>query len=142
MMTRDMWEEVFRGFGKENSTMNATEFYVGNRFGLFIDRRSMKDNDLHGSSRLRLVPQNPPLLSTDKTKLSSYTPPPTQHHSFFKVQRRPFSLRQDRFVHRPQPRCCCPFFPLIYFKGLKTFGFFFRQISTYVTTGNEGNKCV
>ncbi|PFX34131.1 hypothetical protein AWC38_SpisGene1013 [Stylophora pistillata] len=54
MKTRDMWEEVFRGFGKENSAMNATDFYAGDRFGIFIDLRSMRDNDLRGS-RLRLV---------------------------------------------------------------------------------------
>ncbi|PFX14804.1 hypothetical protein AWC38_SpisGene21013 [Stylophora pistillata] len=54
MQARDMWEQVFRRFGKENSAMNATDFYAGDRFGLFIDLRSMRDNDLHGSG-LRLV---------------------------------------------------------------------------------------
>ena len=29
--------------------MNATDFFTGNNFGLFIDLRSMTDNDLHGS---------------------------------------------------------------------------------------------
>ena len=52
--TRDMWEEVFRIFGKENSAINAIDFYAGNRFALFIDLRSMIDKDLHGSG-LRLV---------------------------------------------------------------------------------------
>ncbi|PFX32995.1 hypothetical protein AWC38_SpisGene2097 [Stylophora pistillata] len=54
MKARDIWEKVFRRFGKENSPMNATDFYAGNRFGLFIDLRSMRDNDLHGLG-LRLV---------------------------------------------------------------------------------------
>lgn len=54
MQARDMWEEVFRRFGKENSAMNATDFYARERLGLFIDLRSMRDNDLHGSG-LRLV---------------------------------------------------------------------------------------
>ncbi|PFX12140.1 hypothetical protein AWC38_SpisGene23950 [Stylophora pistillata] len=54
MQARDIWEEVFRRFGKENSAMNATDIYTGDRFGLFIDLRSMRDNDLHGSG-LRLV---------------------------------------------------------------------------------------
>ena len=54
MKTRDMFEEVFRRFGKENSSMNATEFYAGDKFVLFIDLRSMKDNEFHGSG-LRLV---------------------------------------------------------------------------------------
>ena len=49
-----MWEEVFRRFGKENSTINPTDFYAGNRFAHFIDLRSMRDKDLHGSG-LRLV---------------------------------------------------------------------------------------
>ena len=29
--------------------MNATDFYAGDRFALFIDLRSTRDNDLHGS---------------------------------------------------------------------------------------------
>ena len=52
---------VFRRFGKENSAINTTDFYAGNRFALFIDLRSMRDKDLHGSG-LRLV---------NKKKLSS-----------------------------------------------------------------------
>ena len=47
-------EEVFKRFGKENSVMNRTDFYAGDRFCLFIDLRSMRDDDLHGSG-LRLV---------------------------------------------------------------------------------------
>ena len=34
--------------------MNRTDFYAGDRFCLFIDLRSMRDDDLHGSG-LRLV---------------------------------------------------------------------------------------
>ena len=51
MKMRDFWEERF---GKENSSLNATDFYAGDRFALFIDLRSMKENNLHGSG-LRLV---------------------------------------------------------------------------------------
>ena len=54
MKTRDFWEEIFRRFGKENSSLDATDFYTGDRFALFIDLRSMKENNLHGSG-LRLV---------------------------------------------------------------------------------------
>lgn len=54
MKTRDMWEEAFRRFGKENSSLTASEFYAGGRFTLFIDLRSMKENYLHGSG-MRLV---------------------------------------------------------------------------------------
>ena len=49
-----MWEEIFRRFGKENSTINARDVYSGDRFGLFTNLRSMRDNNLHGSG-LRLV---------------------------------------------------------------------------------------
>ena len=44
-----MWGEVSRRTRKENSAMNATDFYAGDRFALFIDLRSTRDNDLHGS---------------------------------------------------------------------------------------------
>ena len=54
MKTRDFWEEIFRRFGKENSSLVATDFYAGDRFALFIDLRSMKENNLHCSG-LRLV---------------------------------------------------------------------------------------
>ena len=54
MKIGDMWEEVFRRFGKENSAMNAIDSYTGDRFNPFIDLRSMNDNDRHGSG-LRFV---------------------------------------------------------------------------------------
>ena len=46
--TRDIWDEVFRIFGMDNTAMNATEFNARERFALFIDLRSMREND-HGS---------------------------------------------------------------------------------------------
>ena len=49
MKTRNMWEEVYGKFGKENSLMTLSDFYAGDRFALFFDLRSMKDNELHGS---------------------------------------------------------------------------------------------
>ena len=48
MKTGDLWEEVYRRFGKENGSMN------GDRFALFVDLRSLGENQLH-DSRLRLV---------------------------------------------------------------------------------------
>lgn len=54
---RDMWEELYRRFGKERgeqSSMSSTEFYAGDKFGLFLDLRSMDDNKLHGSG-IRMV---------------------------------------------------------------------------------------
>ena len=49
-----MWEEFLRRFDKENSAMNATDFYAGDSFGLFIDLRSLSDYDLNVSG-LRLM---------------------------------------------------------------------------------------
>ena len=55
---QDQWEEVLRHFGAINGditdNMDATKFYTGDKFGLFIDLRSMKDGKMHGSG-LRLV---------------------------------------------------------------------------------------
>ena len=54
METRDRWEELFRRFEEENGAINATDFYAGDRFALFIDLRSMRDSAVSGSG-LRLV---------------------------------------------------------------------------------------
>lgn len=35
-----MQEEVFKRFGKGKSVMNATDFYAGDRFALFVDLRT------------------------------------------------------------------------------------------------------
>ena len=45
METRDMWKEVLRRFEKENSAINATDFYAGDRFALFIDLRKWDSQD-------------------------------------------------------------------------------------------------
>ena len=44
----DFWDEMYRKFGKRDSSITPTEFYT-KKFGLFIDLRSMKDNDIVGS---------------------------------------------------------------------------------------------
>ena len=49
-----MERQVYRRLRKENSSMAPSDFYAGDRFALFIDLRSMKDNDLCGSG-MRLV---------------------------------------------------------------------------------------
>lgn len=54
---RDLWEEVLRYFGGnggKTDNMDATKFYTGNKFGLFIDLRSTRDGKMNGSG-LRLV---------------------------------------------------------------------------------------
>ena len=55
LKTRDAWEEVNRHFGRHaQSNMDATKLYTEDKFGFFIDLRSMADHDLHGSG-FRLV---------------------------------------------------------------------------------------
>lgn len=49
-----MWEEIYRKFRKENSSVTQGEFYIEDTLALFVDLRSMKENDLHGSG-LRLL---------------------------------------------------------------------------------------
>ena len=41
MKTRDFWEEIFRRFGKENSSLDATDFYTGDTVP---DRRNLTEN--------------------------------------------------------------------------------------------------
>ena len=69
MRTRGMWEEVFRRFGKENSAMNATDFFAADRLCLFIDLRSMKNNNLH-SSGLTLVNKKEGIQLVNNRKVS------------------------------------------------------------------------
>ena len=54
MMTNDLWKAIWKKFGKENSSMTETKFYAGGKYGVFIDLRSISDNDLHGSG-LKLI---------------------------------------------------------------------------------------
>lgn len=58
---KDLWEETSRfflnnghneknqGTNESDSDMNISKFYTSNRFSLFIDLRSLKDNALHGT---------------------------------------------------------------------------------------------
>ena len=70
MKIREMWEEVLRRFDKENSAINATDFYAGDSFGLFIDLRSLSDYDLHVSG-LRLMNRKEEVHLAIKRKPSS-----------------------------------------------------------------------
>ena len=69
MKTRDMFDEVFRRFGKEHSLMNVIDFYAEGKFALFVDLRSMKDNELHGSG-MRLVDTKDRVLLVQKIRKS------------------------------------------------------------------------
>ena len=53
----DMWREVSRFFGTKSGgrpNMNLTKYLTSNKFGLFIDLRSMTDTTLHANGQ-RLV---------------------------------------------------------------------------------------
>ena len=53
----DMWREASRFFGTKSGgrpNMNLTKYLTGNKFGLFIDLRSMADTTMHGNGQ-RLV---------------------------------------------------------------------------------------
>ena len=53
MEPREQWEEVLQHFAATNGgnrdNMDATKFYTGDKFGLFIDLRSMREGKMHGS---------------------------------------------------------------------------------------------
>ena len=50
---REQWEEVLQHFAATNGgntdNMHATKFYTEDKFGLFIDLRSMRDGKMYGS---------------------------------------------------------------------------------------------
>ena len=53
----DMWREASRFFGPKSGgrpNMSLTKYLTGNKFGLFIDLRSMADTTMHGNGQ-RLV---------------------------------------------------------------------------------------
>jgi len=68
----DMWHEVVRRFGKYDandhltSDMDATKFYTEDKFALFIDLRSMRDQDMHGSGLMLVKTQDGVLLEINR----------------------------------------------------------------------------
>ena len=64
----DFWEEMYRKFGKHETSMTPTKFYSGNIFGLFVDLRSMRDNMLHGSGKRWLTQKKVLLLGSLKVR--------------------------------------------------------------------------
>lgn len=51
--SKDIWEEASHFFVKTKSKtalMNLKKFYTEDKFGLFIDLRSMSDHSLHGEA--------------------------------------------------------------------------------------------
>ena len=71
MKTRDMFDEVFRRFVKEHSSMSVIDFYAGGKFALFVDLRSIKDNELHGSGMILMDTKDGVLLAINRTASGS-----------------------------------------------------------------------
>ena len=66
----DMWREPKRG-GSPN--MNITKYLTGNKFGLFIDLRSMADTTLHGNGQRLVNTQDGIQLTLERNTTGSGT---------------------------------------------------------------------
>ena len=74
----DMWNELTRYFNPRGHTpnrgrpnMNLTKYLTGNKFGLFIDLRSMADTTLHGNGQRLVNTQNGVQLEIERTSSGS-----------------------------------------------------------------------
>ena len=70
----DMWNELTRYFNphKQGSpNMNLTKYLTGNKFGLFIDLRSMADTTLHGNGQRLVNTQDGVQLEIERTASGS-----------------------------------------------------------------------
>ena len=72
---RDMWNELTRYFNPHAHTgrpnMNLTKYLAGNKFGPFIDLRSMADTTLHGNGRRLVNTQDGVTLEIERTASGS-----------------------------------------------------------------------
>ena len=72
---RDMWNELTRYFNPHAHTgrpnMNLTKYLDGNKFGLFIDLRSMADTTLHGNGQWLVNTQDGVTLEIERTASGS-----------------------------------------------------------------------
>ena len=72
----DMWHEVSRFFGTKSGgrpNMNLTKYLTGNKFGLFIDLRSMADTTLHGNEQRLVNTKNGIQLAIERNTTGSGT---------------------------------------------------------------------
>ena len=72
----DVWNELTRFFkprAKGSPNMNLTTYFTGNKFGLFIDLRSMADTTLHGNGQRLVNTQNGVQLEIERTTSGSGT---------------------------------------------------------------------
>ena len=72
----DMWREASRFFGTKSGgrpNMNLTKYLTGNKFGLFIDLRSMADTILHGNGQRLVNTQDGVQLAIERNTTGSGT---------------------------------------------------------------------
>ena len=72
----DMWREASRFFGKKSGgrpNMNLTKYLTGNKFGLFIDLRSMADTTMHGNGQRLVNTQDGIQLTIERNTTGSGT---------------------------------------------------------------------
>ena len=72
----DMWREASRFFESKSGgsrNMNLTKYLTGNKFGLFIDLRSMADTTMHGNGQRLVNTQDGIQLTTERNKTGSGT---------------------------------------------------------------------
>ena len=73
----DMWQELTRHFnphsGSGRSNMTLAKYLTGNKFGLWIDLRSMADTTMHGNGQRLVNTQDGVQLEIDRTASGSGT---------------------------------------------------------------------
>ena len=72
----DMWRDVSRFFGTKSGggpNMNLTKYLTDNKFGLFIDLRSIADTTMHGNGQRLVYTQDGVQLTIERNKTGSGT---------------------------------------------------------------------
>ena len=70
----DMWNKVSRFFGAKSGgrrNMNLTKYLTDNKFGLFIDLRSMADTTMHGNGQRLVNTKDSVHLATERNTTGS-----------------------------------------------------------------------
>ena len=71
---RDMWKELTRHFNPHSKgwpNMTPTKYLTANKFGLWIDLRSMADTTMHGNGQRLVNTQNGVQLEIERTASGS-----------------------------------------------------------------------
>ena len=72
----DMWRDVSRFFGTKSGggpNMNLTKYLTDNKFGLFVDLRSIADTTMHGNGQRLVYTQDGVQLTIERNKTGSGT---------------------------------------------------------------------